>query len=106
MAGPWYTGNQGSNYYHEAMNIMTIKELEAIYDEEAGYVEGDSIFQGLEILARYAGGKRVIQAAEHDEIYSLRIEDVLEAGLTRGDAVDLRDFGWNISGGEGFQHFV
>ena len=87
---------------------MTVEEVEEILDEtESDRILGDDIFLGLQILVKYnkPGKGRVVQAAEHDEIYSIGVEDAIEAGLTPEDVVMLGKLGWRVQE-EAFHHFV
>lgn len=79
------------------MKKLTVDELTDILgqDSEGGW-EGDNAFQGLQIIAKYINPAEedIIQAAEHDIIYSVDLEEIIKAGLTKEDAIALRNLGW------------
>jgi hypothetical protein len=75
---------------------MTRKELEQIFDESGGADLHNNVFRGLVILAKYAFGSEIVSGALHDEIYSINIDTALEMGLTREDAIELRNLNWYI----------
>ena len=73
---------------------MTLERLEEIFEETQSKWEGDNAFQGLQILAKYTE-KNVICAAEHDIIYSINAEDVIEI-LSEEDAIKLAQLNWML----------
>jgi hypothetical protein len=83
---------------------MTREQLEKIFDNDETQWEGDNAFQGLQILSKYTDN--LIQAAEHDIIFSEGIEKVLDAGLTEEDADALRKLNWMLDGHGCFSCFV
>lgn len=50
---------------------------------------------GLNLIAKYLP-KRGIEGAIHDEIYACGVDELLEAGLTEEDAIQLRKMNWMI----------
>ena len=83
---------------------MTPERLEEIFEETESKWEGDNAFQGLQILAKYTD-KDVVRAAEHDIIYSVDVDDVIDT-LTEEDAIKLAMLNWMIEDGEYFACFV
>jgi cell division GTPase FtsZ len=84
---------------------MTREELEEIFEDEDTSWEGDNAFQGLQILSKYTD--ELIVGANHDIIYSADVDKVLEAGLTKEDAMKLRKLNWMIEeNGDYFACFV
>ena len=81
---------------------MTIERLEEIFEKIESNWDGDNAFQGLQILSKYT--KNLIQAAEHDIIYSCSIDDIIDE-LTEQDATDLAKLNWHIDYGN-FACFV
>jgi hypothetical protein len=78
---------------------MTREELELIMNEDSGPWTGDNAFQGLQILRKYVPEDRnVLEAAEHDIIYSVDVDKILEYGITEEDAKELRRLNWMIDG--------
>jgi uncharacterized protein YihD (DUF1040 family) len=73
---------------------MTLERLEEIFEETQSKWEGDNAFQGLQILAKYTE-KNVICAAEHDIIYSINAEDIIEI-LSEEDAIKLAQLNWML----------
>ena len=73
---------------------MTLERLEEIFEETQSKWEGDNAFQGLQILAKYTE-KNVIGAAEHDIIYSINAEDIIET-LSEEDAIKLAMLNWML----------
>ena len=79
---------------------MKLEDFEAIMDNEkiGGSLlrePGDNAMKGLLIITKYlptAG----IGAAEHDVIYSVSSDRLVEAGITAEDAVTLRRLNWMI----------
>jgi len=63
------------------------------------------IFLGLQIMRKYdptAG----IEGANHDEVYSVDVEDLLDAPITEEDAIQLNKLGWIIHETDCMYHFV
>lgn len=65
----------------------------------------DQVLTGLNIIAKYCN-KPVINAAEHDIIYSVDVDDIIET-ITEEDATKLRQLGFGIdSEFDCLYHFV
>lgn len=77
---------------------MDREEIEKIFDEKKSKWDGDNAFQGLLIISKYfdVTKKNILGAAEHDIIYSVDIDDILEAGITKEDAESLAKLNWMI----------
>jgi hypothetical protein len=77
---------------------MTEQELTEILEDDipADYTVDDHALAGLLIIAKY-GFKLVLQAAEHDTIFSVGVEELAEAGITKEDARRLRELRWFVS---------
>lgn len=75
---------------------MNREELYKIFENEDAEWEGDNALEGLNILSKYFSGQTVLQAAEHDIIYSVSIDDALDAGLTENDAKRLSIINWML----------
>lgn len=73
---------------------MEREELIKIFKADSGKWEGDNAFQGLKILSKYT--HNLIHGADHDVIWSESIDVLLENGLTREDAIKLREINWMI----------
>ena len=63
--------------------------------QKLGKLKDDNAFLGLQIIRKYlpTGG---IEGADHDVIYSVGVEELIEAGITVEDAIELRDINWMI----------
>lgn len=53
---------------------------------------------GLNLIAKYLPDSG-IEGAEHDIIYACEADELLAAGLTEEDAIELRDMNWTIDEG-------
>lgn len=76
--------------------MITREELETIFEETKSDWSGDNAFQGLTIISKYIKDKDILCAAEHDIIYSVDLDDIIEAGITQDDAVALSKLNWMI----------
>lgn len=56
-----------------------------------------SLAYGLLIISNYIGEKRLIEAAEHDMIYSVELQELLDAGIRETDIEELRNLGWHVN---------
>jgi hypothetical protein len=65
----------------------------------------DNAFLGLQIIRKYCPTKG-IQGADHDVIYSVGVDELIEAGITEEDAHNLRNLNWMIEDGEILACFV
>ena len=67
--------------------------------EELFHCDGDvdwtgcNALQGLIIINKYLP-KKGIEGANHDVIYSCEVEEIIEAGITESDVVQLRRLNW------------
>ncbi len=77
---------------------MDREEIEKIFEESESKWKGDNAFQGLQIISKYFDPKKkeILCAAEHDVIYSVDIDDILKAGITKEDAETLAKLNWMI----------
>lgn len=87
---------------------MTEERLEEIFAGDSDEWDGDNCFQGLLIIAKYVDPteKEIIVGAGHDQIYSVDIDKIIEAGITEEDAKKLRGLNWMLSEGEYLSCFV
>ena len=86
---------------------MTPEEFETLMDSDydSKYIDDDNAFVGLQIIRKYLP-KSGIEGADHDVIYSASVEKLLEAGITKEDAIELRRLNWMIEDGEYLACFV
>jgi len=77
---------------------MNREEFEKVFDNEDTNWEGDNTFQGLLIIAKYIDIKEneIIAGVEHDILYSVDIDDIVDNGITIEDANKLRELNWMI----------
>lgn len=88
---------------------MTRERLEELFDTTENNHKGDGAFKGLMILAQYFDTSKtdIITAAEHDEIYSVDVDDLLKSGISELDVKSLAKYGWGIdSETDSLYHFV
>lgn len=91
---------------------MTIEEfIEIMADDNdsiktiIGEIDEDNVFAGLKILTKYIIGAG-IAGADHDIIYSVGIEDIVKAGITKEDVIMLRSLNWMVEDEEYLACFV
>jgi len=76
---------------------MNEEQFSAILDDDKFVMtEGDDALNGLQIIAKYFPNKTVLQGADHDIIYSVYVSEIIEAGITEEDTLELRLLGWHI----------
>jgi hypothetical protein len=83
---------------------MTEERIIEIFDGDSGKWDGDNAYQGLQILAKYT--KYLIQGADHDIIYSVGLDEIIKAGITEEDCLELRRLNWMVEDGECLACFV
>jgi len=74
--------------------MITQEEIEQIFNDVTSKWEGDNAFQGLQILSKYTDN--LIQGAEHDVIYSVDVDEIIELGITKEDVTKLSLLNWMI----------
>ena len=79
---------------------MNREEFDLIFDDdESGGIklceDGCNALKGLNIITKYFPNAGV-QAAEHDIIYSVSADGLVEAGITEVDARELHALNWMI----------
>ena len=83
---------------------MTEEEfIDIMEDEEKGGrllkdLKDDNAVMGLMIIRKYLPNKG-IEGAEHDVVFSVSVEEIVEAGITKKDTEMLRDLNWMIDSG-------
>lgn len=76
------------------VNKLTMDEFIDIMDETESDWDGDNAFKGLVILSKYT--TNLVQAAEHDKIWSISVEEIVELGITKEDVIKLGKLNWMI----------
>ena len=77
---------------------MTIEMFEDIFgkDSDMGMMgDGDNALNGLNIIKKYMP-KKGIEGVDHDIIYSVGVEELIEAGITIEDTEKLSKLNWMI----------
>ena len=77
---------------------MNREEFEEIFDNDSTDWDGDNTFQGLLIIAKYIDTSKndIIASVEHDILYSVDIDEIIENGITKEDSIKLRNLNWMI----------
>jgi predicted exporter len=77
---------------------MKKKEIKSVMNDYAKrHVDGDTILQGLNLVARYLPNERVVRAAHDSMVISVKVDRLKEAGITREDVELLRDLDWSVN---------
>jgi ADP-glucose pyrophosphorylase len=71
-----------------------------------GIIHGDKIFIGLKIISKYITNYALIQGAEHDIIYSIDVDELLDTDITEEDVVTLRKLNWFVEDNTYLAHFI
>ena len=81
---------------------MTRERFEEIIQSDSKYLSmnysEDNTLLGLNIIVQYCPTKGV-EGAQHDIIYSVDADELVEAGITEKHAEMLRDLNWIIDEG-------
>lgn len=85
---------------------MTRKDFIKIFEQDSDIGEGDNALQGLLIINKYMPDSTVLCGAAHDVIWSVDIDDLIIAGISKEDTNMLRKLNWMIEGGEYLACFV
>lgn len=77
---------------------ITTERFKEIFEGDSKLDAGDNAFAGLQIIAKYINPKEkeLICGADHDVIYSVDVDDLIDAGITEEDAIALRTLNWMI----------
>jgi len=69
--------------------------IEIMESDIAAIPEECNVFLGLKIITKYCP-KDGIEGAAHDEIFSVTIKKIIEAGITEEDTIELRKLNWML----------
>lgn len=83
---------------------MNRQEFDKIFEADSGSWKGDNAYQGLQIISKYTD--YLIEGADHDVIWSVDVDKLIEAGITKEDALELRRLNWMIEDGSYMACFV
>jgi hypothetical protein len=80
---------------------MTKEKFEKIMYNNESNLENyyDNALDGLLLMQKYLPGTTLILGTDHDIIYSVDIDKLIEAGITEEDTIKLRDMNWIIEDG-------
>ncbi len=78
--------------------MITRERFVEIFNQNFASWEGDNALQGLLIIAKYFNYKEkdCLVDAGHEIIYSVSVDDIIEAGITEEDANKLKELNWMI----------
>jgi len=80
--------------------MITIEEFKAIFEKETPEWDGDNVLQGAIIITKYIPeGDDVLTGADHDIIYSVSVEELINGGIEEGDVIALRKLNWMLTDG-------
>jgi len=77
------------------MKVKDDDEIRKIFKEteyESSVAIRDNEFEGLKILSKYSNN--VVCSAEHDQIWSIYLDNAVKGGITVEECVKLRKMGW------------
>jgi hypothetical protein len=91
----------GVRLINQNLSKMNREEFEELFEEtdsDLKNVKGDSCMLGLMIIAKYITyeSKPIIKGAAHDVVYSVDVDDLVEAGITEEDTKNLAIMNWCI----------
>jgi len=80
------------------MKNISYEEAEAILysDNYRGVISGCNIMKGLLIISKYIDPDKeeILCHAEHDQIWSVELDELVDAGVTKEDLEQLNKLGW------------
>ena len=65
--------------------------IDILKQDHTSNYEIDWLWEGIKIVKKYLPNEGCICAAEHDQIWLVGIDELIEAGITEEDAITLRD---------------
>ena len=86
--------------------MITKEEFAEIMDSDSPIDTGSGcrVLRGLMVITKYLPLEG-IGAADHDIVFSCGADEIVEAGITKEDAMRLRDLNWMIDE-DSLAHFV
>lgn len=86
--------------------MITREKFDEIFERTSinATLSGDTAFKGLQILSNYTN--HLIQAAEHDMIFSISVDELIELEITEEDVIKLARLNWLISEYDNLFSFV
>ena len=81
---------------------MTQQEFEKIFEETVRVNQTNGFFKGLQIIYKYIKDRKdIITGAEHDVVYSVDVDDLLNEDIRIEDTIELAKLGWLVDVEEG-----
>lgn len=76
--------------------MISREKFEEIFENYVEFWKGDNVYFGLQIIAKYIDTleHNIITSASHDKIASVDVDDLIDAGITEEDVINLRKFNW------------
>lgn len=83
------------------MEKVNYEEVEKIFEDGSVDWNGDNVFQGLMIIAKYIDPKNkdIIKGADHDVIYSEDVQILIDLGMKKEEFKSLAELNWSIEDG-------
>ena len=89
---------------------LTFSEFEDIMNKDDFTYKwtGDKALKGLLVISKYISMEenRLIEGAGSDMIYSVDIDRIINAGITKEDTTELNNLGWFIEDSKYLAHYV
>ncbi len=77
--------------------MITLEKFQEIFEGDSCLEKyhDDNAILGLNIIRKYMPTKG-IEGADHDIIYSVLVDEIIESGITEEDVRELRNLNWMI----------
>lgn len=88
--------------------MVTREEFDEIfYKDNSSLWTGDNALKGLLIMQKYFDDdKTLIVGAGHEKIHFVEVDELIDAGITIDDVIELRSLNWMIDDGMFMACFV
>lgn len=82
---------------------MKQEEFEKIFEETIAVEKTNGFFKGLQIIYKYIKDRKdIITGAQHDIVYSVDVDDLLNEDISIEDTIELAKLGWLVDVEEGW----
>ena len=82
---------------------MKQEEFEKIFQETIAVEQTNGFFKGLQIIYKYIKDRKdIITGSEHDVVYSVDVDDLLNDDISIEDTIELAKLGWLVDVEEGW----
>lgn len=88
---------------------MTEERFKELMEKDSKGITGDRAFKGLLVIAKYIDmhKKQVITHAEHDKIYSVSVQEIINTDITEDDVEKISAVGWFIDNDtDSLMHYI